>query len=125
MKWIINDTQRNGVEKLYDFYVRKKKDNPQPFQIHHSAQNIDWKNNELSYSGLWNKNGWKRLFNDCIEVLLTTHSTLRKTMHYEYNLEIKNKLNILIELKKNWDMDVEMYNDIYDRKDWKEKNKTD
>ena len=115
MNWVFTKGQVEGIEKLFDFFIRNESlDDPTPFQLHHSIQGIYWKDGELNNSGVWDKNGWLCFYSESLEVLMDTYWEMKNKKNYQYDRKVKNRLNMLIELRKNWNMSLDEYKVIYD-----------
>ena len=110
----IKEEQVEGIEKLFDFYIRNEKDDPTSFQLYHSIQCVDWKDGELDYSGVWSRDGWILFYNESLEILMDTYWESKNKKYYQYDRKVKNRLNMLIELRKNWNMSLDEYKVIYD-----------
>ena len=116
MNWVYTETNKEGIEKLFDFFIRNEKNEPTPFQLHHSIQGIDWKDGELNNSGVWDKNGWLLFYNESLEVLMDSYWGIQNKKNYLYDWNVKNRLNMLIKLRKNWNMSLDEYKEIYEIK---------
>ena len=107
--------QVEGIEKLFDFYIRNEKNEPTSFQLHHSIQGIDWKDGELDYSGIWSRDGWILFYEESIEVLMDTYWKVKNNSknHIQYDRKVKNRLNMLRVLRENWKMSLDEYEKRY------------
>jgi len=114
MNWVFTKRNKKGIEKLFDFFIRNEKDDPTSYQIHHSIKGIDWKDGELDYSGVWSRDGWILFYNESLEILMDTYWESKNKKYYQYDRKVKNRLNMLIELRKNWNMSLDEYKEIYD-----------
>ena len=112
MTWTLTKEQIEGVEKLFDFYV-KNISRITPFGLRHSLQGIEWDDEEIDYNKIWNEEEWNTFLLDSLRVLIDTLKKIREERNYIYNKRVKNRLNMLRKLRENWNMSIDEYEKIY------------